>query len=83
MQLSHDRPVGSVRFDEPNLVSVAGLVPLVGLAQSCGLRDLADAHLSVAGDTGANAGAKVMSLVAGMAAGADSIDDILSSTVDR
>ena len=76
MQLSHARPVGSVTFDEPNLVSVAGLVPLTGLAQSCGLRDLADGHLSVPGDKGANAGLKVMSLVAGMAAGADCIDDM-------
>lgn len=76
MQLSHARPVGSVTFDEPNLVSAAGLVPLVALAQSVGLRDLADAHLSVPGDKGANAGVKVTSLVAGMAAGADGIDDM-------
>ncbi len=76
MQLSHARPVGSVTFDEPNLVSAAGLVPLVALAQSVGLRDLADAHLSVPGDKGANAGVKVTSLVAGMAAGADCIDDM-------
>lgn len=76
MQLSHDRPVGSVKFDEPNLVALAGLVPLVALAQSCGLGDLADAHLSVPGDTGSNAGLKVTSLVAGMAAGADCIDDM-------
>jgi hypothetical protein len=48
-------------------VSTAGLVPLVALAQSAGLGDLADAHLSVPGDKGANAGRKVMSLVAGMA----------------
>ncbi len=76
MQLSHARPVGSVTFDEPNLVSAAGLVPLVALAQSSGLGDLADAHLSVPTDKGANAGAKVTSLVAGMAAGADGIDDM-------
>jgi hypothetical protein len=76
MQLSHARPVGSVTFDEPNLVSSAGLVPLVGLAESVGLRDLADEHLSVPPDKGANAGLKVMSLVAGMAAGADCIDDM-------
>lgn len=76
MQLSHARPVAAVRFDDPNLVSSAGLVPLVGLAESTGLRSLADGHLSVPGDKGANAGAKVMSLVAGMAAGADCIDDM-------
>jgi len=76
MQLSHARPVGSVSFDDPNLVSCAGLVPVVRLAESVGLRDLADVRLSVPGDKGANAGRKVMSLVAGMAAGADSIDDM-------
>lgn len=76
MQLSHARPVAAVRFDDPNLVSSAGLVPLVGLAESVGLRGLVDGHLSVPTDKGANAGAKVMSLVAGMAAGADCIDDM-------
>ncbi len=48
MQLSHARPVATVRFDDPNLVSSAGLVPLVVLAEQCGLRDLAGEHLSVA-----------------------------------
>src|SRR5690606_13764744 len=37
---------------------------------------LGDEHLSVPGDKGANAGLKLSSLVAGMAAGADSIDDM-------
>lgn len=76
MQLCHTRPVVAAAFDEPNLVSCAGLVPLVKLAGKAGLSELALEHLSVAGDKGANAGLKVMSLVAGMAAGADSIDDM-------
>ncbi len=38
--------------------------------------ELADEHLSVPTDKGANAGLKVASLVAGMVAGADSIDDM-------
>jgi hypothetical protein len=63
-------------FDDPNLVSAAGLVPIVGLAEQAGLRWLADEHLSVPTDKGANAGLKVASLVAGMVAGADSIDDL-------
>jgi hypothetical protein len=33
MQLSHIRPVGAAVFDEPNLVSSAGLVPVLALAQ--------------------------------------------------
>jgi len=63
-------------FDDPNLVSSAGLVPVLALAERAGLRELADAHLSVPTDKGANAGFKVASLVAGMVAGADSIDDM-------
>ena len=76
MQLSHIRPVGAAVFDEPNLVSSAGLVPVLALAQRVGLRELGDEHLSVPTDRGANAGLKVASLVAGMVAGADSIDDM-------
>ncbi len=63
-------------FDDPNLVSAAGLVPVLALAESAGLRTLADEHLSVPTDKGANAGLKVSSLVGGMVAGADSIDDM-------
>jgi Transposase DDE domain group 1 len=76
MQLSHTRPVASARFDDPNLVSCAGLVPIAALAQHCGLRSLADEHLTVPTDKGAHAGAKVSALVAGMVAGADSIEDM-------
>jgi hypothetical protein len=65
-----------VAFDDPNLVSAAGLVPVLALANRAGLRRLADEHLSVPTDKGANAGLKVASLVAGMLAGADSIDDM-------
>jgi len=63
-------------FDDPNLVGSAGLVPVMRLAAGAGLSDLADRLLSVPSDKGANAGAKVASLVAGMVAGADSIDDL-------
>jgi hypothetical protein len=65
-----------VAFDDPNLVSAGGLLPVLALAESAGLRDLADEHLTVPTDKGANAGLKVASLVAGMVAGADSIDDM-------
>src|SRR5665647_227730 len=76
MQLSHSRPIASAVFDDPNLVSPAGLVPVMGLARRAGLRQLADEWLSVPTDKGANPGLKVSSLVAGMVAGADSIDDM-------
>lgn len=76
MQLSHTRRVVSASFDDPNLVSSAGLVPMMKLAEKAGLRRLADRWLSVPTDKGANAGLKVASLVGGMVAGADSIDDM-------
>ena len=76
MRLSHTRATAAAVFDEPNLVSAAGLVPVLALAERCGLPQLADRYLSVPTDKGAHAGAKVTSLVAGMIAGADSLDDM-------
>lgn len=76
MQFKHARVAVSAVFDDPNLVSVAGLVPMLRLARSAGLDELAQSRLSVPTDKGANAGGKVMALVAGMLAGADSIDDM-------
>lgn len=76
MRLSHTLGQTSVAFDDPNLVSAGGLVPVLALAESAGLRELADEHLTVPSDKGANAGLKVASLVGGMVAGADSIDDM-------
>jgi hypothetical protein len=76
MQLSHAGPVRSAIFDDPTLVSTAGLVPALALAQRAGLGELARRHLSVPGGAGTAAGAKVSALVAGMVAGADSIADM-------
>ena len=76
MRLSHKRSARSAVFDDPNLVSSGGLVPVLALADAADLRGLADRHLSVPTDKGANAGLKISSLVAGMVAGADSIDDM-------
>lgn len=78
--LFNHAPAGvSYRFDEPNLVSDAGLAPVMSLAQSAALAAAADARVTVANvaaDKGANVGAKISSLVAGMIVGADSIDDM-------
>ncbi len=69
MKPSHKiRPV----FDDPNLVSSAGLVPALRLAESAGLDDLLDG-LTVPSP---NAGAKMTCVIGGMLAGADSIDDM-------
>ena len=76
MQVSHTNGAVSASFDDPNLVSSAGLVPIMKLAARAGLAILADQWLSVPTDKGANAGLKVASLVGGMVAGADSIDDM-------
>lgn len=76
MKVSHTRAATSATFDDPNLVSASGLVPILSLADKAGLHTLADQRLSVPTDKGANPGAKVTSLVAGMIAGADSIDDM-------
>lgn len=76
MQLFHRLHRLSASFEETNLVSVAGLVPAMALAVRTGLSDLSDEWLSLPGYFGANAGLKVTALVAGMLAGADSIDDM-------
>ena len=49
---------------------------MMNLAEDAGLRKLVDEWLSVPTDKGGNAGLKVSSLVGGVAAGADSIDDM-------
>jgi hypothetical protein len=76
MQLSHAARAGCARFDDPHLVSAGGLVPVLALAERVGLRALAGQQLTVPSDKGAHAGSKVTALVAGMVAGADSIEDM-------
>jgi hypothetical protein len=63
-------------FDDPHLVSHAGLVPVMALAERAGLGELVAEHVRPGGDCGVNARLKVPALVAGMVAGADSIDDM-------
>jgi hypothetical protein len=60
-------------FDEPNLVSGAGLVPVLELAESVGLTDMLDRLVSVPVP---NVAVKARTVVAGMLTGADSIDDV-------
>jgi len=57
-------------------VSPAGLVPVAALTRDAGLRALVDKHLSVPQPIRARTPVEITSLVAGMVAGADSIDDI-------
>lgn len=76
MRLRHDAPVVRATFDDPNLVSCAGLVPVMRLAQQAGLHDAVTERVSLPTDKGANPAGKVATIVAGMLAGADSIDDL-------
>jgi hypothetical protein len=74
MRLLHTAAKTCASFDDPNLVSHAGLVPAVRLTENVGLEDLVAEHLCVAAKVGANPEVKIGSLIAGMVAGADSID---------
>ena len=76
MRLLHSAKDTSARFDDPNLVSCAGLVPVMRLAQDCDLASLVTEHLTMTVAVGANAHLKIPGIVAGMIAGADCIDDL-------
>ena len=65
-----------IAFDDHRLVANAGLLLPVALAQHLGLRELVDNHVDLADAPGrANAGDKVMTLVASALAGGDCIAD--------
>ena len=79
MQSSHAFTVGSAMFDEPNLVSAAGLVPIMELAEQTGLSWLIGKQVDLP-STRVKSGAvnpvgKLTTIIAGMMCGADSIDD--------
>ncbi|WP_406044060.1 IS1380 family transposase [Micromonospora sp. NBC_00898] len=80
MQGSHAWRGDGAVFDDDNLVSHAGLVPLLELAEQAGLSRLLDEHVRFVDERvksgAANSTPKLTSIIAGMAAGADSIDDL-------
>jgi hypothetical protein len=73
MRVCHDV---TAAFEDPNLVSCAGLVPVLQLADRARLQLLVADHVKIDKPAGVNADLKVASLVAGMIAGADSINDM-------
>lgn len=79
MQSSHTFTIGSAVFDEENLVSAAGLVPIMELAEQSGLSRLIGEHVELPSTrvaSGAvNPAGKLTTIIAGMMCGADSIDD--------
>jgi hypothetical protein len=52
MRLSHDPLRISASFDDPNLVSRGGLVPVMALAGRAGLESLVRRHVTIAAKTG-------------------------------
>ncbi len=79
MQVSHTPAAVSAAFDDPNLITQSGLVPVMRLAERCGLSRLVAEKVKLTGaknGAGAAADAKVTSILGGMVAGADSIDDL-------
>jgi hypothetical protein len=80
VRVSHRFTTDSARFDDDNLVSCAGLVPVLGLAQQTRLPEIIAAKVSITAPRirsgAANPVPKLISVIAGMCAGADSIDDL-------
>jgi hypothetical protein len=79
VQSSHAPAAVSAAFDDPTLIAYGGLEPLIRLAERCGLPALVGERVRLPASkdgVGAFPAAKVMALVAGMAVGADSIDDM-------
>lgn len=72
--------VESAVFDERNLVSAAGLVPVLELAEQTGLSELIGEHVDLPSTrvrSGAvNPAGKLTSIIAGMACGAECIDAV-------
>ena len=76
MRLRHDSPVVRASFDDPNLVSCAGLEPVMRLAEVCDLPGIVARKVHLPTSIGSNPAGKISAIVAGMVAGADSIDDL-------
>ena len=80
MKLPHTWSTATPLFDDENLVSCAGLAPVMALAEQAGLSQLLKERVQLGSvrvaSAGVNSAGKITSIIAGMAAGADSIDDL-------
>ncbi len=80
MQLSHEWSRATAVFDDPNLVSCAGLAPVLALAEQAGLAGLIEDKVRLVStkvrSAGVNPAGKLTALIAGMCADADSIADV-------
>jgi hypothetical protein len=66
VRLLHDLAKIHASFDDPNLVSRAGLVPAMARAQRAGLDGLVRGHVRIGRRCGVNAGVTVPAIAAGM-----------------
>lgn len=80
MKLPHAWSAATPLFDDENLVSCAGLAPVMALAEQAGLSQLLEERVRLdsvrVASAGVNPAGKITTIIAGMAAGADSIDDL-------
>jgi hypothetical protein len=76
MRASHESSRVEVSFDDPNLVSHAGLLQAASLLQRLGMPGVIRRGLRLPVSVGSNSDAKVATVIMGMLAGADSIDDL-------
>ena len=76
MRLSHQASTMDIAFDDDRLVGCAGLVPVMRLAEDVGLTRLVGAAVRLPGPIGSSPGPKIAAIVAGMVAGADTIDGL-------
>jgi hypothetical protein len=76
MRLLHSAARTSAGFEAENVVSLAGLVPVMRLSQEAGLPDLIAERVQLGTSIGCNPAGKIAAIVAGMVAGADSIEDL-------
>lgn len=80
MKLPHAWSKATPLFDDEHLVSCAGLVPVMALAEQAGLSELIADRVEVSStrvaSAGVNPAGKLTSIIAGMATDADSIDDL-------
>jgi Transposase DDE domain group 1 len=80
VQVSHNFTASSAVFDDDHLVSCAGLVPVMTLATQTGLLQLLTDKVHIAQlrikSGSANPAPKLSTVIAGMCAGADCIDDV-------
>ena len=64
MRLLHGLAETRASFDDPDLVSHAGLVPVMALAQRAGLGEMVAEHVRPGGECGVSAHVKIPCLVA-------------------